>query len=66
MPDLPGYILFFIGLLLGLLGSVLAIGITGGRRQFDDSDLQAAYYEGYTDRGDLDVSTPGKVVEVKR
>lgn len=58
MPDLPGYILFFIGLVLGLLGSVLAIGITGGRRQFDDSDLQAAYYEGYTDRGDLDAAAP--------
>lgn len=63
MPDLPGYILFFIGLVLGLLGSVLAIGITGGRRQFDDSDLQAAYYEGYTDRGELDVANPSKVSE---
>ncbi len=58
MPELPGYILFFIGLVLGLLGSVLAIGITGGRRQFDDSDLQAAYYEGYTDRGDIDNAEP--------
>lgn len=61
---MPDYIWFFIGLVLGLLGTVLAIGITGGRRQFDDSDLHAAYYEGYTDRGELDVATPGKVVEV--
>jgi len=61
LPELPGYVLFFSGFLLGLLGTVLAIGITGGRRQFDDSDLQAAYFEGYTNRGDVD-----NVIETKR
>lgn len=52
---MSGYIWFFVGFFAGLL-----VGAVGGalevsrRRRFNDSDLETAYHEGYTDRGELD------------